>query len=117
MRDATVEHSQHRSDDASNSRDFAAVLVARRGQCIEVPEQFVGAVNQVDFQLRLQDNSTRGAKPFGLPNRLRSSYGETSPKRLGRNGGPFAWLASLRSLASSIARPGFGEAVDLSKAV
>jgi hypothetical protein len=52
-----------------------------------------------------------GPTPLGLPytlsrsplRRLASasaeSYGETSPKRLRREGGPFAWLASLRSLA------------------
>ena len=48
------DHSQHRADDAANRGDFAAVLIASRGQRIKIAKQFVGAVDQINFQDSLQ---------------------------------------------------------------
>jgi hypothetical protein len=61
--DARVEQPQYRSDDAANRGDFTTVVVARGWQRIKVPEQLVGAVNQIDFQAKLPDKRT-GAGPF-----------------------------------------------------
>ena len=55
VRDAGAEHSQHGSHDPSNCGDFTTGIVARGRQRVKVPEQFVRAVNQIDFQAKLQE--------------------------------------------------------------
>ena len=50
VRGAMLEHAQHGSEDASNRSEVETVLILRRRQRVVVPEQFVSAVDQVNFQ-------------------------------------------------------------------
>jgi len=47
---AGLDHPQHRGQNSADGGDFHAFRVARRRQGIVVAEEFVGAVNQIDFQ-------------------------------------------------------------------
>jgi hypothetical protein len=42
-----LDHRHHRGQDTTHCADFLAVRIRHRGHGEEVPEQFVGTVNQV----------------------------------------------------------------------
>ena len=50
VRGAAANHSQNGPEHASHRGDLAAVPISRGWQGVVVPEQLVGAVDQVDFQ-------------------------------------------------------------------
>jgi len=50
VRGAAVDHPEHGTDDATDGGDLTAVPVARRGDRVIVPEQFVGAVDEMNVQ-------------------------------------------------------------------
>src|SRR5262249_15729447 len=50
VRGASLDHAQNRGKDATNRSDFLPVGIARRRQGVVVPEQFVSAVNEMNFQ-------------------------------------------------------------------
>jgi hypothetical protein len=50
MGGAAVDHPEHRADDAANGRDLPAVTVARRRDGVIVPEELVGAVDEMNVQ-------------------------------------------------------------------
>jgi hypothetical protein len=47
---AAVDHAEDGSDDAADGSDLPAAPIARGGQRVIVPEQFVGAVDEIDVQ-------------------------------------------------------------------
>jgi hypothetical protein len=50
MRNAILDHPQQRLENPPDRSNFATVLIARRWQSIVVPEQLVGAVDQINVQ-------------------------------------------------------------------
>ena len=50
VRGAAIDHAEDRADDAAHGADLTAVLVARRGHGVEVPEQLIRAVDEVNVQ-------------------------------------------------------------------
>jgi hypothetical protein len=50
MRGAAAEHPEYRSEYAPHSADLAVVAISRRRDSVVVAEQFVRAVDQIDFQ-------------------------------------------------------------------
>ena len=58
---ASLDHTEHGGEDAANRSDFPTILVAGGGQRIVVPEQFVGAVDQMNMQVHTPTRRHRGA--------------------------------------------------------
>ena len=50
VRRTVTDHAEHRREYASRRADLAALLIARGWQSVVVPEQLVGAVDEIDFQ-------------------------------------------------------------------
>src|SRR3954451_7150918 len=58
VRRAALHRVENRPQYATHCGYFASILVPSRRQCIVMPEQLVGAVDQVNLQMRLQDHCT-----------------------------------------------------------
>jgi len=50
VRGAAVDHPENRSDDPTHRGHVHAVAIARAGDGVVVPEQFVRAVDEIDLQ-------------------------------------------------------------------
>jgi len=56
VRRSTGHHAEDGRDHGSDRANFASINLASGRDGIKMPEQLVGAINQIDFQATLQDN-------------------------------------------------------------